>query len=222
MVLAGLSGDEAGSPAEAVRARARSYLRAHWKCYDDLEAMLAPDAWAAAAAGLEAQLLPFFHDPRWECLVTRLQAINVTLKGAHHILPKVDALSRPFGIVARSPLFDRAIVGLSFALPPQLKLRGSVEKYLLKQAVLDLLPRAIIDRPKSGMMVPVEAWFRGPLLPRARERLLDGLAPRGLVRRDYMERLLAGRLGGPRPRHGSKIWLLVTLESWLRTSLGGA
>ncbi len=59
-----------------------------------------------------------------------------------------------------------------------------MEKYLLKRAVEDLLPRAILDRPKSGMLVPVEAWFQGPLLPAARERLLDGLAGHGLVRRD--------------------------------------
>ena len=73
----------------------------------------------------------------------------------------------------------------------------------------------IIDRPKSGMLVPVEGWFRGPLLPAARAAP-DGLAPFNLVRRDYLERLLNGRLGGLRPRHGAKIWLLVTLESWLR------
>src|SRR5262249_34848574 len=99
----------------------------------------------------------------------------------------------------------------------QLKLRGAVEKYLLKQAVGDLLPRAILERPKSGMLVPVEGWFRGPLLPLARARLLDGLAPYGLFQPRYLEQLLAGRLGGLRPRHGAKIWLLVTLEAWLRT-----
>jgi len=64
--------------------------------------------------------------------------------------------------------------------------------------------------------VPVEGWFRGALLPAARERILDGLAPYGIFQRDYLEQLLAGRLGGLRPRHGAKIWLLVTLEAWLR------
>ena len=94
-----------------------------------------------------------------------------------------------------------------------------MEKYLLKQAVRDLLPPAILERPKSGMLVPVEAWFQGPLLGEARTRLLDGLAPAGLIRRTYLELLLAGRLGGFRPRRGAKIWLLVTLEAWLRTVL---
>ena len=39
--------------------------------------------------------------------------------------------------------------------------------------------------------------------------------------RDFnKERLLHGRLGGPRPRHGAKIWLLITLEAWLRSACG--
>lgn len=42
-------------------------------------------------------------------------------------------------------------------------------------------------------------------------------ASRGLFRREYLEELLAHRLGGLHPRHGIKIWLLLTLESWLRT-----
>jgi len=66
------------------------------------------------------------------------------------------------------------------------------------------------------MLVPVEGWFSGPLLPMARERLLEGLTPWGLFRREWLQRLLDGRMGGLRPRRGVKIWLLVTLESWLR------
>jgi asparagine synthase (glutamine-hydrolysing) len=204
-------------------ARERSYLRAHLKCYDDLDRALTPGVRdALAESPLEGLLTPLFDDSRWRNFVTKLQALNITLKGAHHILPKVDAESAPFGVVARSPLFDRAVVELSLAFPPRWKLHGSVEKYLLKRTGEDLLPRSILERPKSGMLVPVEAWFRGPLLPAARERLLDGLAGYGLVRREYMEALLEGRLGGVRPRHGAKLWLLLTLEAWLRTALSDA
>jgi asparagine synthase (glutamine-hydrolysing) len=217
MLLAELLGDGASSHREELYARERSYLRAHQKCYDELGDMLTGDVFDAIASGrLERQVSSYFEDPRWTSFVTKLMAINVIFKGAHHILPKVEAVSAPFGVAARSPLFDRDVVEMAFAIPPQLKLRGSVEKYLLKQAVKDLLPPAIIERPKSGMLVPVEGWFQGPLLPRARERLLDGLTGYGLIERDYLERLLEGRLGGLRPRRGAKIWLLVTLEAWLR------
>jgi asparagine synthase (glutamine-hydrolysing) len=198
--------------------RARSYLRAHQKCYAEMPSILTSAARAALAGDvLETPITRHFADARWRGFVTKLMALNVALKGAHHILPKVDALGGAAGVLPRSPLFDRAVVELSFAIPPQLKLRGSVEKHVLKEAVKDLLPAVILDRPKSGMLVPVEAWFEGPLLPVARERILDGLGRGSVFRRPYLEQLLGGRLGGVRPRRGAKIWLLLTLESWLRT-----
>jgi asparagine synthase (glutamine-hydrolysing) len=216
MVLAELYGHDA----EPGASRERSYLRAHQKCSDELDALLEADAHRCACTPpLESDLTPWFEDGLRTSLVGRLMAINVRFKGGHHILPKVEALSAPFDVLARSPLFARSIVELAFAIPSHLKLRGADEKHLLKRAVRDLVPDAILERPKSGMMVPVEGWFQGPLLPQARARILEGLAPSGLFRRQYLEDLLSGKIGGLRPRRGVKIWLLVTLEAHLR-SLG--
>jgi asparagine synthase (glutamine-hydrolysing) len=217
MVLAEIYGDTYDGPPE--KRRERSYLRAHAKCSDELDLALAQHVLDAVNPPLEDDLAPWFQSPRWTTLVTRLLALNVTWKGGHHILPKVAALSAPFGVRARSPLFDRSLVLLAFAIPPQLKLQGAVEKYLLKRAVRDLLPSAILERPKSGMMVPVEGWFSGPFLAEARARIQGGLARRGLFQPRYLADLLDGKRGGLRPRRGAKIWLLVTLESHLR-SLG--
>jgi len=222
MVLATWLGDGLEEDPHHELARARTYLRAHQKCFDDLDAALAPDV-ANAIHGdpLERDLVAALEDPRWGSLIDRLNAMNVVLKGAHHILAKVDALSAPFGVLPRAPLFDRKVVERAFTLAPEQKLRGTTEKWMLKRAIADLLPGAILERPKSGMLVPVEAWFRGPLLPRARERLLDGLAARGLFRREWLERVARGRLPGVRPRVGAKTWLLLTLESWLRGVFDG-
>jgi len=40
-----------------------------------------------------------------------------------------------------------------------------------------------------------------------------------VVEQGYLHKLLDGRLGGLRPRRGAKIWLLLTLEAWLRQHL---
>ena len=229
MLLADLLGDAFNDGDELYR-REKSYLRAHLKCYDDLDLLLNPAILRQVThnAPLEHELKEHFDDPRYSSFVQRLSALNVTLKGGHHILPKVDSISAGYGMLPRSPLFDRGIVEFAFSIPAKMKLMGSVEKYLLKEAVRDLLPAAIIDRPKSGMLVPVEAWFSpasrqrkaGPLLPLALDRLLESRILADIVQRPYLEKLLTGKLGGLRPRHGVKIWLLVTLESWLRSHLG--
>lgn len=197
----------------------RSYLLAHRKCFAELERLLDPEV--VAAAGLEAGVGPHLRDERWPSLVNRLTALNVSFKGGHHILPKVDQLSRPHGVLPRSPLFDRGVVDAALRMPADLKLRGAVEKVILKQAAGDLLPAEIVARRKSGMRVPVEVWLQGRFERFARERLLDGLAPHGIVRRDYLEELARPDRRLPPPRRGVKVWLLLSLEAWLRTVLKG-
>ena len=214
MLLAELYGD-GQNDAEDSSPRARSYYRAHLKCFDELPSLLTEQALAVLSAEpLESEVDPYFETGR--SFVGALSEINVVWKGGHHILPKVDQLAEAAGIRLRSPLFSKNVVEFASRLPPSLKLRGSVEKYALKEAVRDILPAAIVDRPKSGMMVPVEGWFQGPLLPHARERLLGGALPWDILRKSAVEALVDGRIGGLRPRRGVKIWLLVALESYLR------
>ncbi len=105
--------------------------------------------------------------------LNRLLDVNVRYKGADHILTKVANLTAANGLLGRSPLADRRVVDASFAIPPEHKLAGSVEKAVLKAAVADLLPAEIVHRPKSGMLVPVQAWFAGELRAYARDLLLD-------------------------------------------------
>jgi asparagine synthase (glutamine-hydrolysing) len=198
----------------------RSYLVAHRKCFTELERMLDPDV--LVSGRLEEMLSPHLCDARWFSLVNRLMALNVTFKGGHHILPKVDQLSRQHGVLPRSPLFDRGVVEAALRMPAHLKLRGAVEKYILKRAVEDLLPAEILTRRKSGMRVPVELWLEGKFDRFARERLLDGLGPYGIIRRSYLEELAHPDKHLPPPRRGVKIWLLLSLEAWLRTVLRGS
>ncbi len=192
-----------------------AYLRAHRRCYDDFAAMVTDDVLSELPERfLESRFQPHLEDPRWNTLTNRMMAMNVQFKCADHILAKVDALARSAGAVPRSPLCDREVVEYALRLPAHLKLVGSGEKHVLKAAVADLLPEAILTRPKSGMRVPVVSWMNGPLLAYTRERLLDGLAPRGLFRREYLERLVDLEAAPVRRRH-LKLWMLLSLEAWL-------
>ncbi len=202
---------------EGSEAMAAGYLRAHQRMYDDRRISLKGDVFSRLSTDrLEDVIGEFLTSEKWPGLVDRLMAINVVFKGGWHILPKVESLGAEHGVTPCSPLFDRRLVELAFRIPGPLKRRGAIEKYLLKEAVRDLLPEAIIERPKSGMMVPVEPWFSGPLRGWASERLLDGLSRFDLFERRWLEDLVRGKTGGLRPRRGIKIWQLLTLESWLR------
>ncbi|MFJ6138188.1 asparagine synthetase B family protein [Kitasatospora sp. NPDC092286] len=203
----------------APEARAEAYLRSYRKCYEDLPRLLTP----AALRALEAEpaprrfIAPYLTPGPMHALLNQLLHCNLRTKGAHHILTKVERLTASQGVQGRSPLFDRQVIDHAFATPPTLKLHGTVEKWVLKEAVRDLLPDTVTDRPKSGMRVPVQQWLRGPLRDLSGELLLGRQArERGLVRPDTV-RTWMRREGTLLPRQGGKLWLVLTLELWLRS-----
>ncbi|MDQ2686977.1 MAG: asparagine synthase-related protein [Armatimonadota bacterium] len=216
MLLHALYGSPIGDTHEASGATA--YLRSFQKCYDDLPRLLTPDVQTALRElpPPESLVTPFLEDSSLPHYLNRLMLLNTRLKGADHILTKVNNLSSATGLLARSPLFDPRVVAASFAIPPEYKLAGSHEKAVLKSAVRDLLPPSILTRPKSGMLVPVQRWFQRDLKSYARRLLLGRDArTRPFFTQSVVKEWLAYR-GGLWPRHGVKLWLLLTLEVWLR------
>ncbi|MBB5939722.1 asparagine synthetase B family protein [Streptomyces zagrosensis] len=200
--------------------RATAYLRSYRKCWTDLPDLLTAEALRTLADAPVPQRFvePYLSGPdRMTYLLNQLLHCNLRTKGAHHILTKVERLTASQGIQGRSPLFDRRVIDHAFATPPGLKLRGTVEKWVLKEAVRDLLPATVVDRPKSGMRVPVQQWLHGPLRELGSDLLLGASArQRGLFRPDTVRTWMRGE-GTLQPRHGSKLWLVLTLELWLRS-----
>ncbi|MBA4854316.1 asparagine synthetase B family protein [Nocardia farcinica] len=200
-------------------ARAHAYLDSYRKCYADLPTLLTRDALAALAdaPGPVEHVAPYLRPGAMTSLLNQLLHTNLRTKGAHHILTKVERLTAASGIEGRAPLFDRAVVDHAFAVPPTMKLAGTSEKWILKQAVRDLLPATIVDRPKSGMRVPVQQWLDGPLRELAHDLLLGRTArERGLFRADTIRAWLRGE-GALLPRQGGKLWLVLSLQLWLRS-----
>jgi asparagine synthase (glutamine-hydrolysing) len=191
-----------------------SFLTSFQKCAADLPTLLEPDLWQQVKDVPSIYTADLINNDL--NYLNRLMGINVKYKGADQILTKVNNLTQAVGLSARSPLFDRRIVELSMQIPPEYKLAGNIEKAVLKQAVRDLLPSAVIDRPKSGMMVPVQLGFKQYWQRSARKLLLNKhaqIAP--YLDRAVLRSWLDYR-GDTWNRYGVKLWLIVSLELWLQ------
>jgi asparagine synthase (glutamine-hydrolysing) len=196
---------------------ASAYLRSFGKCWDDLPALLTGDVQAALRDEPPAWhwFAPRLVDGGMRHYLNRLLDVNVRFKGADHILTKVANLTTASGLLGRSPLADRRVIDAGFSIPPEHKLAGTVEKAVLKEAVADLLPTEVVHRPKSGMLVPVQGWFQNDLRRYARAMLL---ASDARTRPFFDPRTVKAWLDTPKmPKRGVKIWLLLTMEVWLRT-----
>jgi asparagine synthase (glutamine-hydrolysing) len=132
------------------------------------------------------------------------------------ILTKVDRASMAHALEVRSPFLDYQLVEWLATLPPDLKLRGSEGKYLLKKAMEPHLPHEIMYRPKMGFAVPLAGWFRGPLRTTLREALLGPrMLDSGYFDRRVLEQMVDDHQSGLSD-HSPALWSLLMFEGFLK------
>jgi len=204
--------------------RERTYLASYERAYDDLDRLLTPE-WRAqydSEEVLEGVLTPFFRCERPAGLLDKLMAINIRLKGAHLILPKVDRMMGAWGLTPLAPLFDERLIRLSFRMPQTMKVAKGVEKVVLKRAYQGIVPYEIIERPKSGMRVPVHFWFQKEMKRYAGEILSpQNIKEVGIFEPERVKQLLEYNTNEGPGRHGLRLWMLIMFEIWRRIVVEG-
>jgi asparagine synthase (glutamine-hydrolysing) len=132
------------------------------------------------------------------------------------ILAKVDRMSMAHSIETRAPLLDHKLIEFVQQIPSNLKLHGFETKYILKQAVQDLVPQEIIQRNKKGFSVPLRVWLKGELKELLQDTLGDQRTrERGLLNQRTVQTIIKEHLRGRRD-HARTLWALLTLELWHR------
>lgn len=132
------------------------------------------------------------------------------------ILHKADRMSMAHSLEVRPPFLDHRIVEFAASLPERLKIRGTRQKYLLKELMKDKLSPVILRRKKIGLDIPTHDWLRGVLRP----LLLDTLAPdaieeTGLFRADVIQDFIQSHLER-RANLGFHLWGLMILFLWMK------
>jgi asparagine synthase (glutamine-hydrolysing) len=141
------------------------------------------------------------------------------------LLKKVDMASMLASLECRAPFLDHRLVEWALTIPPGLKLRGDRTKDFLKRAMADLLPEAILQRPKQGFGAPIDTWLRRHLRTLALDLTAPGCRAEAFVTREAIDeaRQMLETTGlNPDFRVSAKLWLLVVLEVWLRKYADGA
>ena len=189
-------------------------------------------AWLIAQQRERESLVAGIHTPAlagahglWNQPGRRL-ADNMMLADAQGYLPddilvKVDRATMAVSLEARTPFLDHRVAEFAFQLPMAQKIRGAAGKWLLRQVLYRYVPPALIDRPKMGFGVPIDAWLRGPLKEWA-DDLLDPVRMQGegyLNVARVREAWDAHQSGRRNLQHF--LWNILMFEAWLQVTATG-
>ena len=136
------------------------------------------------------------------------------------ILTKVDRASMAVSLEARVPLLDHRVVELAWRLPWHFKQRGGKSKWILRQVLYKYVPKSLVERPKMGFGVPIDASVAGPAEgagrggpPPSRER---STAPAISGHRDRSRKKWAEHQSGGLVIGNISSGMCLMFESWRR------
>jgi asparagine synthase (glutamine-hydrolysing) len=140
--------------------------------------------------------------------------LDCKLRLSDHLLSDHgDRMLMANSVEGRYPFLDRELVGFARAIPPDLKLNGLDEKYILKKIAAKMLPKPILQREKFGFHAA-----SSPVFLDSGQQWVEDFLSYDLIKRqgyfcaDAVEQLKANyRKPGFRldPRHEDDLLLIV-------------
>jgi asparagine synthase (glutamine-hydrolysing) len=106
----------------------------------------------------------------------RMQYLETKMRLPDKTTRHLDAVTMACSLEARVPFLDHELYELCARIPPWLKLRRLEEKYVLRQAMVDVIPDEIRRRRKRGLSAPFVQWTR-----RLPEFAIDLVSPASLA-----------------------------------------
>jgi asparagine synthase (glutamine-hydrolysing) len=115
---------------------------------------------------------------------------------------------------SRVPLLDHRVVEFAWTLPMDIKLRGGVGKWPLREVLYRHVPSPLVDRPKMGFGVPIGRWLREDLRDWG-ENLLDPrrLRDQGIFRPEAIRQKWEEHLAG-KGNWQAQLWDVLMFQAW--------
>ena len=130
------------------------------------------------------------------------------------LLRDTDQMSMAHALEVRVPFLDYQLVEYVLGISDEHKY-PSTPKKLLTDALEDLIPAEVINRPKMGFTFPWKQWLRSELREFCHEKLFK-LAEHDVFVEKEVHHLWKLFLNHDPSVNWAQIWNLVVLENWLQ------
>lgn len=147
---------------------------------------------------------------------------DITHSSLPLLLRYEDRNSMAFGVEARVPFVDHELVEWLIKLPVEMRLYHGWTKYILREALSDVLPPKIKARKtKLGFLTPETKWLSGPLKPWLVDTLQSPVYLQSIVGLAGVRKLMSQyQQGSSSPSLFNTLFRLAIFEFWARQFFG--
>lgn len=133
------------------------------------------------------------------------------------ILHSADRAAMAYGVEQRVPLVDYRLVELGLSLAGEHKIREGEQRYFMREAMKDFMPKFVGRAPKRAVPSPQREWFKKELRP----WIASIISSKSFGKRPYFDQKealnqYARYCREENPKNSFHIWQWIHLELWLR------
>lgn len=124
-----------------------------------------------------------------------------------NLLRRLDTASMLSSVEGRTPFADRVVAGFAESLPMDQKFVGGERcrtKIALREAFADVLPAAVVSRPKASFPLPFQEWIGG----------VGGLLQRSGFAREFFNDEAVEAVLGDAAGNWNLAWPMLNLAIW--------
>ncbi len=148
--------------------------------------------------------------------LSQVSVLELSTYMQHVLLRDSDQMSMAHALEVRVPFLDHNLVEFALAIDDSVKYPHTPKK-LLTDALGEMLPDSIVNRPKMGFTFPWDSWMRNELFDLC-DKAIDSLKRRDLMSEQGIDELWKKFLNRDPNVSYSRIWPLVVLETWMQNN----
>lgn len=147
--------------------------------------------------------------------LSRVSLFEIQTYMQNVLLRDADQMSMAVALEVRVPFLDYKLVEFALSIKDEYKYPHSPKK-LLVDALGDLLPDSIVNRPKMGFVLPWKEWLKNELRDFCEENIIQ-FSKRDSVNREAVLVIWNRFLNNDPKITWSRVWHLVVLNNWMNT-----
>lgn len=167
------------------------------------------------ATDARSQHLSYFEHVETSDFLNQMLYLDVKTFMASLNLTYNDKMSMASSVEVRVPFLDWQLAEwVSWNVPPSMKMRQGTSKFILREAMRNVLPAEVLQQRKAGFGAPVDYWLTYDLQEMVRDLLSEQrISQRGFFQPNAINKILSEQRSGKND-WSLQIWALLTLELW--------